>query len=118
TRDEDLPWASFRPAGVIDIASGMSADGTLVAWEHQNYNSGAAGIHTPYEAPNQRSTSHPALAPLRQGSYRALAATANHFARETHMDELAHALGADPLALRLAPTRHPRHAGVLWAAPR
>ena len=35
---------------------------------------------------------HPAHSPLRQGSYRALAATANHFARESHMDELAHAL--------------------------
>jgi nicotinate dehydrogenase subunit B len=116
TREEEFTWAYFRPAGVIDIASGMSADGTLVAWEHQNYNSGAAGIHTPYEAPNQRSTFHPALAPLRQGSYRALAATANHFARETHMDELAHALGADPLAFRLAHTRDARLRAVLEAA--
>jgi isoquinoline 1-oxidoreductase len=40
-------------------------------------------------------------APLAQGSYRGLAATANHFARETAMDELAHAVGMDPLAFRL-----------------
>src|SRR5262249_6215931 len=37
----------------------------------------------------------------RQGSYRGLAATANFFARESHMDELAHAVSLDPLAFRL-----------------
>jgi isoquinoline 1-oxidoreductase len=116
TREEEFSWAYFRPAGVIDIASAVGGDGTLVAWEHQNYNSGAAGIHTPYEAPNQLIAFHPALAPLRQGSYRALAATANHFARETHMDELARALGADPLAFRLAHLREPRLRAVLEAA--
>ena len=47
----------------------------------------------------QSETSRPTatLSPLRQGSYRALAATANNFARESHMDELAHALKMDPL---------------------
>jgi isoquinoline 1-oxidoreductase len=116
TREEEFTWAYFRPAGVIDIAGAVDHAGTLIAWEHQNYNSGAAGIHTPYEAPNQLIAFHPARAPLRQGSYRALAATANHFARETHMDELAHALGADPLAFRLAHLREPRLRAVLEAA--
>ena len=32
--------------------------------------------------------------PLRQGSYRGLAATANHFVRESYMDELAHSAEA------------------------
>jgi nicotinate dehydrogenase subunit B len=116
TREEEFTQAYFRPAGVIDVAGAVAADGMLVAWEHQNYNSGAAGIHTPYEAPNQRIAFHPAVAPLRQGSYRALAATANNFARETHMDELAHALGADPLAFRLKQLRDARLRAVLEAA--
>jgi isoquinoline 1-oxidoreductase len=38
---------------------------------------------------------------LRPGSYRGLAATANHFAREVHMDELAALAGMDPLAFRI-----------------
>src|SRR5262249_31329865 len=80
SREEEFMWAYFRPAGVIDIASAVRADGTLTAWEFHNYNSGAAGIQTPYEVPNQRIVFHPTLALLRQGSYRALAATANHFA--------------------------------------
>jgi len=41
-------------------------------------------------------------APLRQGSYRALASTANNFARESFTDELAAAAASDPLAFRLA----------------
>ena len=48
-------------------------------------------IATPYTSPNQTIQFHPVASPLRQGSYRGLAATANHFARESHMDELARA---------------------------
>ena len=79
----------------------MRKDGTLTAWEFHNYNSGSAGLRTPYEVPNQVSQVHQSNSPLRQGSYRALAATANHFARESHMDELAHAVHIDPLEFRL-----------------
>ena len=49
TREEEFTWAYFRPAGVIEIKSGVAADGTLTAWEFHNYNSGAAGIGTPYD---------------------------------------------------------------------
>jgi len=101
TREEEFAWAYFRPAGVIEIKSGIAADGKLTAWEFHNYNSGASGIQTPYDVANQRIQFHPVNSPLRQGSYRGLAATANHFARESHMDELAHAAKIDPLEFRL-----------------
>jgi CO/xanthine dehydrogenase Mo-binding subunit len=116
TREEEFTWAYFRPAGVIEIASAARADGMLTAWEQHTYNAGAAGIQTPYDIANQLIAFHPALPVLRQGSYRALAATANHFARETHMDEIAHALGRDPLALRLLNLRDERLRAVLEAA--
>ena len=101
TREEEFTWAYFRPAGVIDVVSGVRKDGTLTAWEFHNYNSGGSGIRSPYRVPNQVAAFHPSDSPLRQGSYRALAATANHFARESHMDELAHAVHIDPLEFRL-----------------
>ena len=90
TRQEEFTWAYVRPAAVIDVRSGATSDGDLTAWEFTNINSGDAGILCPYEIPNQRIEFRPADSPLRQGSYRALAATANHFARESHLDELAH----------------------------
>lgn len=101
TRREEMTWAYFRPAGLIEIKAGARRDGTLVAWEHHNYNSGPAAIGTPYTVANQRAQFHPTKSPLRQGSYRALAATANHFARESHMDAMAHAVKIDPLEFRL-----------------
>ena len=116
TREEEFTWAYFRPSGVIDIKSGVATDGTITAWEFQNYNSGSAGIRTYYEIPNQRIAFHPARSPLRQGSYRALAATANHFARESHMDELAHALKMDPLEFRLKNLKNERLRAVFEAA--
>jgi CO/xanthine dehydrogenase Mo-binding subunit len=116
TREEEFTWAYFRPAGVIEVKSSVRRDGVLSAWEFHNYNSGRAAIGSPYEVPNQQSTFHAVEFPLRQGSYRALAATANHFARESHMDELAHAAGIDPLEFRLKNLKEPRLRAVLEAA--
>jgi len=116
TRNEELTWAYFRPAGVIDVRAAADASGTITAWEFHNYNSGPSGIRSPYEIANQRIEFHGAKSPLRQGSYRGLAATANHFAREAHMDEMAAALGVDPLAFRRKHLRDERIAGVLDAA--
>jgi isoquinoline 1-oxidoreductase len=116
TREEEFMWAYFRPAGVIEARSGAKKDGTLVAWEFHNWNSGPAAIGTPYSVPNTLVQFHPVDSPLRQGSYRALAATANHFARESHMDEMAHALKMDPLEFRLKNMGDPRLRNVFQAA--
>ena len=116
TREEEFSWAYFRPAGVIDVMSGVRGDGTVTAWEFHNYNSGSAGIRTYYEIPNQRIVFHEVHSPLRQGSYRALAATANHFARESHMDELALAVKNDPLEFRLKNLKNERLRAVFEAA--
>jgi len=116
TREEEFSWAYFRPAGVIDVMSGVRSDGTITAWEFHNYNSGSAGIRTYYEVPNQRIMFHEVHSPLRQGSYRALAATANHFARESHMDEIAHALKMDSLDFRLKNLKNERLRAVFEAA--
>jgi len=116
TREEEFTWAYFRPAGVIEINSGISGDGTLTAWDFHNYHSGASGIETPYVVANQRTEYHPVRLILRSGSYRGLAATANHFARETHMDALGRMANVDPLDLRLKNLSDPRLRAVLEAA--
>jgi isoquinoline 1-oxidoreductase len=102
---------------LIDIRSGARHDGSLVAWEHHNYNSGPAAIGTPYNVAKPVTEFHPTQSPpSRQGSYRGQAATANHFARESHMDELAHALGMDPLEFRLKNLTDQRLCTVFQAA--
>jgi isoquinoline 1-oxidoreductase len=115
-RQEELANAYFRPMAVIDVRAGAGADGTLHAWAFKNTNSGSHAISTPYRCPNQRIDHQPADSPLAQGSYRALAATANCFARESHMDELAARFGIDPLEYRLRHLDDDRLATVLRAA--
>ena len=101
---------------MIDIKSGVKTDGTITAWDFHNYNSGSAGIQIKYDIPNQNIQTHQSNSPLRQGSYRGLAATANHFARESHIDELAHAVNLDPLEFRLKNIKDERLREVLQAA--
>ena len=116
TREEEFQWAYFRPAGVIEVNSGVKNDGTVTAWDFQNYNSGGSGIQVKYDFANQDIRFHNSKSPLRQGSYRGLAATANHFAREVHMDELAQLVGMDPVAFRLKNIKDARLKAVLEAA--
>ena len=115
TREEEFTWSYFRPAGLIEISSGVR-NGAITAWECHNYNSGGSALVGKYDIPNQWNVFHPAKSPLRQGSYRGLAATANHFAREVHIDELAHAVKMDPLEFRLKNLKDERLRAVLQAA--
>lgn len=115
TREEEFRRAYFRPAALID-AEAVLEGGRIRAWPFTNCNSGAAGLQTPYAIPDRREKYVPADPPLRQGSDRRLAATANHFAREAFMDELAAAAGADPLEFRPAHLDNERIRAVLEAA--
>ena len=115
TREEEFVWAYFRPAGLIETAAGVDKDGKLTAWNFHNYSSGSgsAGMATPYKVPSSKLVFHASASPLRQGSYRALGATANNFARESLMDELAHAASLDPLEFRLRNLDNARLSAVL-----
>ena len=116
TREEEFTWAYFRPAAVIDVRAGLDAEGKLLAWEFHDYNAGNAGLSSPYVVANRREQFHAADSPLRQGSYRALAATANHFARESAIDDLAALAGVDALQFRRQHLDDERLLAVLAAA--
>jgi isoquinoline 1-oxidoreductase len=112
TREEEFTCGYLRPAAVIDVRA-AGRDGALVAWDFTNINSGAAALASPYAVANLRERYEPADSPLPQGSYRALAATANTFARESHVDDLAAALSVDPVEFRLRHLADPRLAHAL-----
>ena len=116
TREEEFTWAYFRPAGLIEVSAGIDEAGSLAKWEFTNYNSGQSAIETPYRVASRRVRFVDSQAPLRQGSYRALASTANTFARESAMDELAALAQADPLEFRLKNLADGRLKDVLVAA--
>jgi isoquinoline 1-oxidoreductase len=116
TREEEFMWAYFRPAGVIEVAAALDVAGKPLAWDFTNYNSGGSAIECPYTFANTRTSYRNSDSPLRQGSYRALAATANNFAREAFVDRLAAEAGEDPLEFRLTRLNDARMKGVLEAA--
>ena len=116
TRRDEFTAGYLRPAAVIDVASSADESGQLTAWSFTNIHSGSAALATPYRVEHQHIAYQPADGPLARGSYRALAATANNFARESHMDELAAAVGADPVEFRLRHLDDDRLSAVLEAA--
>lgn len=132
TRGEETMWSNFRPAAIVRIKSGFDAHGRITAWQSDAYHSGERvmigrrGADTPYDVPHVRSLVYRSDSPLPSGSYRSLGAAVNHFARETHMDEIAEAAGLDPVELRLRNLSHPRFRRVLetaasdfgWSGPR
>jgi isoquinoline 1-oxidoreductase len=79
----------------------MDNSGRVSVWQLHNYNSGNAGIQAPYQIAVKQDQYLPADTPLKQGSYRALASTANIFAIESQFNDMATIAGADPLAFRL-----------------
>jgi nicotinate dehydrogenase subunit B len=116
TREEEFVWAYFRPGGVIEVSAGVKKDGTITAWKFINYNSGGAGLETQYKVSNQQIAHIPSTTPLKQGSYRGLAATANEFARECHMTDLARLIKMDPLDFRIKNLDDDRFIAVLQTA--
>jgi isoquinoline 1-oxidoreductase len=116
SREEEFAWAYFRPGGVIEVDAGVNKDGTITGWRFTNYNSGGAGLETQYKVKSSQVTHLPAVTPLKQGSYRGLATTANVFARECHMTDLARLIKMDSLAFRLKNLDDDRFKAVLETA--
>ena len=116
SRAEEFQRGYLRPMAVIDVRAGLDAVGSITAWDFLDINAGASGFAFPYAVPNRRLRYQPADSPHAQGPYRALAATANTFARESHIDELAYVAHADPLRFRLRHLNDERLAAVVEAA--
>lgn len=116
SRSEEFTWAYFRPAALIEAEASLDNTGKITSWHFVNVNSGGNAVSPPYSVGKNNSRFVGAAAPLRHGSYRALASTANNFAREVFMDELAALAGQDPLEFRLAHLQDDRLKAVLQEA--
>lgn len=123
-RQEETQHSTFRPAALVSIRSGVDAEGCLVAWEYEAIHAGERaligrrGSESPYATTHLRTVVSSADSPLPVGSYRSLGAAVNHFARESHVDEIAAAAGADPVEWRRRHLGEPRYHGVLDEAVR
>jgi isoquinoline 1-oxidoreductase len=103
---------------VIEAEASLDDKGGIATWNFTNINSGGNEVATPYRVAKNQSRFIGSEPPLRHGSYRALAVTANTFGRESFMDELAVLAGRDPLEFRLAHLENARLRAVLEEAAR
>ena len=141
TREQDMRHDFYRPACVARFSAGLDAAGQLVAWK--NTSAGQAivpqvlgrifglpgggpdkttaegAFDQPYEWPAARIAHVNADLPLPVGFWRAVGHSHQAFFKECFLDEVAHAAGTDPLALRESLLQqHPRELAVLQAAAR
>ena len=138
-RKEDMAHDFYRPAAVVRLNAALDESQQLLAWESKSA-SGSAAQHLlhrafglpaagpdkttveglfdhPYEVPNQKIAHVIVDSPVPLGTWRSVGHSHNAFFKESFMDEVAHAAGADPVAYRRQLlTSHPRHLSVLNAA--
>ncbi len=123
TRPDDTRHGHFQAASVHRLSGGFDEGGALVRWRHTKagslhnlggvekpptpndapfYQGYAWGVYDlPYAVPDLEMAYVPVDLPVAHGPWRAVFAPGSVFARESFIDELAHAQSADPLAFRL-----------------
>jgi len=138
TREDDIRGGYYRPAAHHSISAGLDAAGNPVVWQHQvvcqsfivgtPFESFAVkdGVDSiavegasdlPYDIPNLSVSWQQAPGGVPTLWWRSVGHSHNAFVVESFLDELAHAVGKDPLEYRRALLgKHTRHRGVLELA--
>ena len=123
TRPDDTRHGHFQAASVHRLGAALDSGGKLIRWRHTEaaslhnlhgvdkpptpndaafYQGYAWGVYDlPYTAPDLEMAYVPVDLPVKHGPWRSVFAPSSVFARESFIDELAHAQSADPLAFRL-----------------
>ncbi|MEO7724151.1 MAG: molybdopterin cofactor-binding domain-containing protein [Chthoniobacterales bacterium] len=123
TRPDDTRHGHFQAASAHRLSAGLDAGGNLVRWRHTKagslhnlggvekpptpndapfYQGYAWGVYDlPYAVADLEMAYVPVDLPVKHGPWRAGFAPGSVFARESFIDELAHAKSVDPLAFRL-----------------
>lgn len=138
-REDDMRAGYYRPLFHHALEAALDDKGRLTGWRHrlvgQSIVAGTAfeknlvkdGIdqvsvegaaNLPYAIPNMKVDLHtPKDIPVPVLWWRSVGSSHTAYSTETFLDQVAGAMGKDPVALRLALlSGHPRHAGVLKLA--
>jgi isoquinoline 1-oxidoreductase beta subunit len=124
TRSDDMRFGYFQPPSVEKISGALDGNRKPIAWLHKSVGCNLTmfplseeekknvrryyeneepwgQFDNPYNFPNLKADFIPMEAPVPTGPWRAVMYPARVFARESFIDEMAHAAGADPLDFRL-----------------
>jgi isoquinoline 1-oxidoreductase len=123
-RAEEFFYDYVRPAAVIKLRTGLTADGKISSWDCKLIAGGEREAIPFYAFPNQRTvTANRSLNGnpngmhfFGTGAWRAPSVNSNTFARESQMDVLAAKAGVDPVEFRLRHLADERMKRVLETA--
>jgi isoquinoline 1-oxidoreductase beta subunit len=120
TREDDTRHDRYQPGQVNKMTAALDAAGHPIGWRHQvadyhltmfgpynsKYDPAAdedpwGGYDTPYAFPGLDVTLAMLESPVPSGAWRAVGYPSTVFARESFLDEIAHATHRDPVQLRL-----------------
>jgi isoquinoline 1-oxidoreductase subunit beta len=125
TRSDDMRFGFFHPSDVQSISGGLDEQGTAIAWAQRSVGSDLSmfglpdekaranpkfysddglpwgSFDNPYNFPHLKADFVPLNSPVPTGPWRAVFYPPTVFARESFLDEMAHAAGRDPLEFRL-----------------
>ena len=118
TREEEFFYDTFRPAAVVQMNSGLDADGHISFWECDILFTGSRSSEPIYDIPHfrVRTRSRDSVHPFETGAWRGPGSNTNVFAMESHTDMLARAAGMDPLSFRMHNLKDGRIIRVLQRA--
>jgi nicotinate dehydrogenase subunit B len=106
SRQEEFFYDTFRPAAVIDIASGLNSNNDIIFWDYNIYFAGSRSSEPFYNIPHYRVYSRGGWMggasphPFEVGAWRGPGSNTNVFAIESHIDIMAEKAGMDPLSFR------------------
>jgi isoquinoline 1-oxidoreductase beta subunit len=125
TRDDDMKHGFFQAPKIEHLQAGLDAGGKPVAWLHKSCGPDLSVLglpseedrknpnfysddgmpwglfDNPYNFPHHAGDFVPAQSPVPTGPWRAVMYPSTVFARESFLDEIAHASKIDPIELRL-----------------
>jgi len=103
SRKEEFMYDRFRTAALMKATSGVDNNGKLKLWEFDIYCAGTRGTKLFYGVSNNRTRmfNEDDIHPFGTGAWRAPGNNSTTFARESHIDATAHAVGIDALEFRL-----------------
>ena len=115
SRENDIQHDYYRPAAMTRFAGALGPNGAVLA-VRSSYAGGGDGESTnlPYAIADKKATACDAKHPVRTGAWRSVLNSQHGFFKESFIDELAHAAGADPYRFRVELlAAQPRHRAVL-----
>ena len=119
SREEDIQHDFYRPYTYHRIEADIAEDSVILDWRHRivgptHGRSVGGSTHLPYAMDHVYIDYHKKKHGVPIGSWRSIGSSQNAFVIESFIDELAHAVGRDPLQFTKSLMKdHPRSLAVL-----